>query len=125
MSEPHQIAELKAENDRLKAEVERLTKENALATPRHLIASQDIKSLKSEVERLGKLEDYHHDLLNRYALDDMRLTAQVERLTAQVERLTKAGEALENWIAWECESPAGTAEGFRDAWNAAKEGKQP
>jgi hypothetical protein len=41
----------------------------------------------------------------------------------EVERLTKAGDALENWIAWECESPAGTAEGFRDAWNAAKEGK--
>jgi hypothetical protein len=37
--------------------------------------------LKAEVERLSKLEDYHHDVLNRYALDDMRLTAQVERLT--------------------------------------------
>jgi len=36
--------------------------------------------LKAEVERLSKLEDYHHDLLNRYALDDMRLTRQVETL---------------------------------------------
>jgi len=36
--------------------------------------------LKAEVERLSKKEDYHHDLLNQYALDDMRLTAQVERL---------------------------------------------
>jgi len=43
--------------------------------------------LKAEVERLGKLEDYHHDQLNRYALDDMRLTAQVERLT-------KAGDVM-------------------------------
>ena len=38
----------------LKAEVERLTKENALATPRHLIASQDITSLREQVERLTK-----------------------------------------------------------------------
>jgi cell division protein FtsB len=57
MSEPHQIAELKAENARLKAEVERLTKENALATPRHLIASQDIKTLREQVERLTKAGD--------------------------------------------------------------------
>ena len=45
------------------------------------------------------------------------------RIKAEVERLRKAGDALENWIAWECESPVGTAEGIRDAWNAAKEGK--
>jgi cell division protein FtsB len=36
--------------------------------------------LKAEVERLSKKEDYHHDLLNQYALDDMRLTRQVETL---------------------------------------------
>jgi hypothetical protein len=42
---------------RLKAEVERLTKENALATPRHLIASQDITSLREQVERLTKAGD--------------------------------------------------------------------
>jgi len=49
---------------RLKAEVERLTKENALATPRHLIASQDIKSLKEEVERLTKAGDAMAKLLS-------------------------------------------------------------
>jgi len=48
---------------------------------------------------------------------------KIKCLKAEVERLTKAGDALENWIAWECESPAGTADGIRDAWNAAK-GKQ-
>jgi hypothetical protein len=42
------------ENARLKGEVERLTKQNALATPRHLIASQDIKMLREQVERLTK-----------------------------------------------------------------------
>jgi ubiquinone biosynthesis protein UbiJ len=47
-----EIAKLREENARLKAEVERLTKENALATPRHLIASQDITSLREQVERL-------------------------------------------------------------------------
>lgn len=48
---------------------------------------------------------------------------ECQRLKDEVERLTKAGDAMENWIAWECESPAGTAEGFRNAWNAAKEGE--
>jgi ubiquinone biosynthesis protein UbiJ len=43
---------LKSEKLELMAEVERLTKENALATPRHLIASQDITSLREQVERL-------------------------------------------------------------------------
>lgn len=42
---------------RLKAEVEMLTKQNALATPRHLIASQDITSLREQVERLTKAGD--------------------------------------------------------------------
>jgi hypothetical protein len=41
---------------------------------------EDYARLKAEVERLSKKEDYFHDLLNQYALDDMRLTAQVERL---------------------------------------------
>lgn len=52
-----QSANLNAEEQRnieLEAEVERLTKENALSTPRHLISSQDIKSLKAEVARLRK-----------------------------------------------------------------------
>jgi hypothetical protein len=52
---PKHLAEaLLAENALLKAEVERLTKQNALATPRHLIASQDIKTLREHVERLTK-----------------------------------------------------------------------
>ena len=48
---------LEAENARIKSEVERLTKQNALATPRHLIASQDIKTLREQVERLTKAGD--------------------------------------------------------------------
>jgi len=55
---------LQEENARLKAEVERLTKQNALATPRSLIASQDIQSLKAEVERLTKAGDAMQTRLN-------------------------------------------------------------
>jgi len=66
---------------------------------------------------IAKFADLHDKIKSR--------DAEIARLKAEVERLTKAGDALENWIAWECESPVGTAEGIRDAWNAAKEGKQP
>jgi hypothetical protein len=54
LAEKEHAERLEAENARLKAEVERLTKQNALATPRHLIASQDIKTLREHVERLTK-----------------------------------------------------------------------
>jgi hypothetical protein len=105
------------ELNRLKAEVERLQSI-------HSIDSIGIKQLKSEVERLTFDPLTYLDDKGEWMPRHTHLAA-VERLKAQVERLTKAGDALENWIAWECESPAGTAEGYRDAWNAAKEGKQP
>jgi hypothetical protein len=54
----------------------------------------------------------------------VKAMAENDRLKAEVERLTKAGDCLEDWIAWKCESPAGTAEPIIEAWNAAKEGKQ-
>lgn len=59
------IRQLKNENIALKAEVERLTKQNALATPRHLIASQDITSLREQVERLTKAEEMSGNNLKR------------------------------------------------------------
>jgi len=68
------------------------------------------QTLKSEVERLTLLQS--------------ETLSERNKAEAKVETLTKAGDALENWIAWECESPSGTAEGLRDDWNAAKEGKQ-
>ena len=73
--------------------------------------------LKADVRKLTKERDAN-------LVDAGSLFQENARLKAECERLTKAGDALENWIAWECESPAGTAEGFRDAWNAAK-GVQP
>jgi len=69
------LAEKEKEIARLKAEVERLTKQNALTTPRHLIASQDITSLREEVERLTLLQVETLDERNRAEADvkDLRV----------------------------------------------------
>jgi hypothetical protein len=85
-----------------------------------MVYYEDYARLKAEVERL-KAEP---DALTAYLYADTLRRDDIKTLKAQIERLTKAGDALENWIAWECESPAGTADGFRDAWEAAKEGGQ-
>jgi len=61
--------------------------------------------LKAEVERLSKKEDNLHDLLNRYALDDMRLTRQVETLrklgTEMGKHLPDTDEANRAYIDFE------------------------
>jgi archaellum component FlaC len=88
------------ENASLKAEVERLTKQNALATPRHLIASQDIKTLREQIEEL-KLENSQYEEHHKYGQNVItslreeveRLTdckAQADRFKAEVERLNEA-----------------------------------
>jgi hypothetical protein len=74
---------LEAENVRLKAEVERLTNQNALATPRHLIASQDIKTLREQIEEL-KLENSQYEEHHKYGQN------VITSLREEVERLTKA-----------------------------------
>jgi predicted nuclease with TOPRIM domain len=77
------IGGLQEENARLKAEVERLTKQNALATPRHLIASQDIKTLREQIEEL-KLENSQYEEHHKYGQN------VITSLREEVERLTKA-----------------------------------
>lgn len=77
------------------AEIAKLREENA--------------RLKAEVERLDGL--------------CKQLSRQQSDISCENIMLRKAGDALENWIAWECDAPAGTADDIRDAWNAAKEGK--
>lgn len=67
-----EINRLKDENARLNSEVERLTKQNALATPRSLIASQDIKTLRAEVERLIKAGDAFEKEFD-YLTESMRM----------------------------------------------------
>jgi chromosome segregation ATPase len=66
----------------LKAQVERLTKQNALATPRHLIASQDIKTLREQIEEL-KLENSQYEEHHKYGQN------VIASLRAEVERLSK------------------------------------
>jgi chromosome segregation ATPase len=89
-----EIAKLREENARLKAEVERLTKQNDLATPRHLIASQDIKTLREQVERL-KAELSNITGWGRGLESDLSWArAELMQVKAEVERLTKAGDAM-------------------------------
>jgi len=100
---------------RLKAEVERLTKQNALATPRHLIASQDIKTLREQIEEL-KLENSQYEEHHKYGQN------VIASLRAEVERLTKAGDAMDAYL----KRQDGTTNGMlvcRHQWRAAKEGK--
>jgi hypothetical protein len=107
---PPRKESLEAENTRLKAEVERLTNQNALATPRHLIASQDIKTLREQIEEL-KLENSQYEEHHKYGQN------VITSLREEVERLTKAGDAV-------CESPyLWETDPAVIAWRAAKEGK--
>ena len=109
---------LKADNARLKAEVERLT------------------ALKDACKRMIKRRDkwiYEHRSIRKQLVAEVdRLTAFTtrtiipnEELKAQVERLTKAGDEL-----WEfakladTNAPKARRKALKD-WNNAKEGKQP
>jgi len=67
-------------NEELQAQVERLTKQNALATPRHLIASQDIKTLREQVKRLTKAGDELHAFLINYIVESRISSAYLNKL---------------------------------------------
>jgi hypothetical protein len=109
------VGELKAENARLKAEVERLT----AFTTRTIIPNEE---LQAQVERLTALVESN---LNKSKLAMAKSDASVRNLEEQVERLTKAGDAIvSEWANGEEKD----AKNFLNAlviWNAAKEGKQP
>jgi hypothetical protein len=102
---------------RLKAEVERLTKQNALATPRHLIASQDIKTLREQIEEL-KLENSQYEEHHKYGQN------VITSLREEVERLTKAGDAMADALNLNDDVFDNHEKKLaQDGWNAAKEGK--
>ena len=129
-----QLVEADAENARLKAEVERFSKPAIiggynLSQYIRMANSETLEfdngdifadmtlperikyiveshaRLKAEVDRLSKKEDNLHDLLNRYALDDMRLTRQVETLrklgTEMGKHLPDTDEANRAYIDFE------------------------
>jgi hypothetical protein len=50
---------------------------------------------------------------------------ECQRLKADVERLTKAGDAMASWVGEDTHFWWGQPEAAVEAWNAAKEGKQP
>jgi hypothetical protein len=113
-----EIAKLKEENARLKAEVDNLRK-SAEINPTQSTHDDDTCP---HLVVLGRLEAENA----RFKAEAERLTAFTtrtiipnEELQAQVERLTKAGDAV-------CESPyALETDPAVIAWRAAKEGKQP
>ena len=143
--EPEKWAEMvkaMAEVTRLKAEVERLTKDladeksaNANVEGRQNSANRGLSMenarLKAEVERLTVAADWKTPARKIQALE-----AEVERLRAssfvtavpveQYERLRKAGDAMQKRLIflhdrWDSDEPNIES----DAWNDAKEGKQP
>jgi uncharacterized small protein (DUF1192 family) len=111
------VGELNKENAALKAEVERLTNQNALATPRHLIASQDIKTLREQIEEL-KLENSQYEEHHKYGQN------VITSLREEVERLTKAGDAMAEAMWYGDNGRSIWVKKFAETdWAAAKEGK--
>ena len=117
------IGELKAENARLKAEVERLNtgiqpegSNDAVGRAVNVLLEKEkeIARLKAEVERIVDERCLRGEGMKQ---KEIRIT----RLRAQVERLTKAGDAIiSQW------NKHGLIEAqLRLDWLAAKEGGQP
>ena len=116
---------LKAENARLKAEVEHLTQElkdeksaNANVEGRQQSANRNLgmenARLKAEVECW--------EFIHR--LDSLAINKQkeeIDRLKAEVERLRKAGDVLESGLRT---LPGDFPRCLANEWTAAKEGKQ-
>ena len=101
------IGELKAEIEALQAEVERLTKAHSDALGDFWAIHKGYFDLKAEVERLRASSFVTAVPVEEY-----------EKLKAEVERLRKAGDAM-----YEELGNFGMTWTFREAWNAAKEGK--
>jgi hypothetical protein len=104
--------ELKAENARLKAEVERLTER--LGGVRLIVTEEMYDELNT------KYLEQQHELQN-IALTARQILDEKIDLKEQVERLTKAGDAMVDMVDWEV--PYERRKKLEADWNAAKEGK--
>ena len=125
-----EIAKLREENARLKAEAERLT----AFTTRTIIPNEELQSENSRLKaRVSDLEcdaetSYRQSMDDEYEIEWLNkithgLMKEKEQLQAQVERLTKAGDAMADYIMVVPGTPM--AHVYLIDWNAAKEGKQP
>ena len=102
-----EIAKLREENARLKAEVGELADALKLASEVGIKIADEVTRLKAEIERL-------------------RASSFVTAVPVeQYERLVKAGDAMANNIPYyaDVDISAETLREFTDKWNAAKEGK--
>jgi len=113
------IGELKAENARLKAEVERLT----AFTTRTIIPNE---VLQAEVERLKNNCDYLDTKLDEELDTSAMLCGQVERLTKAGDLLAVHYTALSKCVT-QNDAKSGSINDWTSVidWLAAKEGKQP
>jgi len=135
-----QVKDLNAENARLKAEVERLSKQKAVYIDNDKVLAE-MEHLKAEVkEKTALIAKLHKDaeisdresMSDEYDLNHQTkvingLLRDKEKLQSQVERLTKAGDLLAfHYISlgrkFFSNDPLPSS--VTD-WNAAKEGKQP
>ena len=135
-----EIAKLREENARLKAEVERLT----AFTTRTIIPNEELQAqnamlkeeiseaaghynkiindLEAQVERLKKFND---EAMAHIAKEERKSRERLEMAEAEVERLTKAGDAMAEELIQEYGREVCLKFGWFKGWNAAKEGKQP
>ena len=95
MNKTVDIFELRADNAKLKEEVESVTNYGNKVAQSHIDAMEEVLGLKTEVERLKKTEEYLRSV-------DLQSVLKIDNLQSEVERLEKGWdketEALHRWI---------------------------
>ena len=107
--ERDEMAKLKADNERLTENIEKLCKHGDL----------EIERLKAEVERLRKFND---EAMAHIAKEERKSRDRLDMAQADIERLCKAGDVmlLALWLGVD-EYSKEQKEKAEEAWNAAKE----
>jgi FtsZ-binding cell division protein ZapB len=110
------IEELKAENARLKSDVNELADGLKLASEVGIKMADEVTRLQSEVERLT-LENSQYEEHHKYGQN------VITSLREEVERLTKAGDAMAEDLLKEFGRKEMLKYQPYQNWNAAKEGE--